>query len=83
MNLWLYKAGWTMLLSVGLLLTLAPWALARGVSCTTTDDKNFQVYRTRCTDGRQFKSQYDRDFGVYRTRDLRPWKKVEPKGRGR
>jgi hypothetical protein len=68
----------TVILLLGLSLGLAPALHAGGVSCTTQYDKDFQVYRTRCTDGRQFKSQYDRDFQRYRTRELSPWQPLQP-----
>ena len=77
MRIWL-----SAVILLGLSLGLAP-SLQAGTSCTTRYDPAFNVYRTRCTDGRQFKSKYDRGFDRYRTQELPPWKKVEPKGRRR
>jgi hypothetical protein len=85
---WLDAARrWALILAMLLVLGLLVVGLARGAkaeaatSCSTVYDRDFQVYRTRCSDGRQFKSQYDHAFDRLRTRELLPWKKVEPKGR--
>jgi hypothetical protein len=76
--------GWTTVLGLMMVLLGVSWdAQAGRVSCTTRWDKDFRVYRTRCTDGRQYKSQSDPAFDRYRTRELPQWKKVEPKGKGR
>jgi hypothetical protein len=87
---WLDAArGWALILAMLLVLGLLVIGLARGASaeastsCNTVYDRDFQVYRTRCSDGRQFKSQYDREFQRYRTRELPPWKLVKPKEKGR
>jgi Superinfection immunity protein len=84
---WLDAArGWALIIAALLVLGLLVVGLARGAaaeagtSCTTRWDAGLQRYLTRCSDGRQFKSTYDKGFDRYRTRELPPWKKVEAKG---
>jgi hypothetical protein len=55
------------------------WALIlteAATSCTTRWDAGLQRYLTRCSDGWQFKSTYERDFQTWRTRELPPWKRL-------
>jgi hypothetical protein len=69
---WLDTArGWALILA-GLLmlgLLLVGVASAEAATCTTRDDRDFGIYRTRCTDGREYTTRYDRDVRTWRTRE--------------
>ena len=77
---WLDAArGWALILAGLLVLGLLLMGMASAeaaTSCTTRWDAGLQRYLTRCSDGWQFKSTYERDFQTWRTRELPPWKRL-------
>jgi hypothetical protein len=53
-------------------------SLAAGPSsCTTVYDRVWQRYVTRCPDGRQYESRYDRTWDRWQTCPMPPWKPLE------